>query len=429
MMTKVRKRIFLIALCVITVISSLGLSAYAASPEETVSALRNEPTKLICVSKYGDTAHYPENSIEGIASAVQKGADMVAVRVKATADGELVLMSDDNLSRMCVDSQGNTINKNVSETGIYELHEYFLKSGKGGVSQTATEYKIPTLLEALQAVDGKTVLLIENAWEYKDEIYTLLSDNNRLNSCVLMLEAGKNEISSWLSGKSAMPIVFSKFKGTVVWKSRSYIKRTVNAGVAGVLLGSSNAYSMTFNKNTVAKAQGKVRAVIDMTDPNLSGKRADTQLYWDDVTSRGFSVIITDNTEQFSEYSKRTENARARLSELCDEASKTDLTLCSTYSATNLKNRLTVSKDVLSSSVCANALENEYYELSKALNSLNDRSTDDKNQKTVTKGRIVAAVLVAVGFVIVEIIFERYRNESIKLRKVGRKLYGKAKKK
>ena len=186
---------------------------------------------------------------------------------------------------------------------------------------------------------------------------------------------------------------------------------------------------MTFNKNTVAKAQGKVRAVIDMTDPNLSGKRADTQLYWDDVTSRGFSVIITDNTEQFSEYSKRTENARARLSELCDEASKTDLTLCSAYSATNLKNRLTVSKDVLSSSACANALENEYYELSKALNSLNDRSTDDKNQKTVTKGRIVAAVLVAVGFVIVEIIFERYRNESIKLRKVGRKLYGKAKKK
>ena len=140
-------------------------------------------------------------------------------------------------------------------------------------------------------------------------------------------------------------------------------------------------------------------------------------------------VIITDNTEQFLEYSKRTENARARLSELCDEASKTDLSLCSTYSATNLKNRLTVSKDVLSSSVCANALENEYYELSKALNSLNDRSTDDKNQKTVTKGRIVAAVLVAVGFVIVEIIFERYRNESIKLRKVGRKLYGKAKKK
>ena len=169
-MTKVRKRIFLIALCVITVISSLGLSAYAASPEETVSALRNEPTKLICVSKYGDTAHYPETSIEGIASAVQKGADMVAVRVKATADGELVLMSDDNLSRMCVDSQGNTINKTVFETGIYELHEYFLKSGKGGVSQTATEYKIPTLLEALQAVDGKTVLLIENAWEYKDEI-------------------------------------------------------------------------------------------------------------------------------------------------------------------------------------------------------------------------------------------------------------------
>ena len=428
-MTKVGKRIFLIALCILTVVSSMSFSASAASAEETVAALRNDFTKLICISKYGDTAHFPENSVEGILSAAEKGADMVEISVKATADGELVLMSDGNLSRMCVDADGNTVNKNVSETGLYEIREYFLKNGKGGVSQSATEYKIPTLTEALQAVDGKTVLVIENAWEYKDQIYALLCDGNYLNSCVLMLDAGKNEISSWLSEKSAMPLVFSKFTGTVVWKSRSYIKKTANAGAAGVALGSSNAYSMTFNKDTVAKTQGKTRAVIDMTDPKLCGKRADTQLYWDDVTSRGFSVVITDNIEQFSEYSQRTENARQRLSELCDEAAGTDLTLCSTYSATTLKDKLSDSREVLANSVCANTLENQYYELSNALNSLNDRSVNDKNQKTVTKGRIVAAVLVVIGFVIAELLFERYRNESIKLRKVGRKLYGKAKKK
>lgn len=428
-MTKVGKRIFLIALCILTVVSSMSFSASAASAEETVAALRNDFTKLICISKYGDTAHFPENSVEGILSAAEKGADMVEISVKATADGELVLMADGNLSRMCVDADGNTVNKNVYETGLYEIREYFLKNGKGGVSQSATEYKIPTLTEALQAVDGKTVLIIENAWEYKDQIYALLCDGNYLNSCVLMLDAGKNEISSWLSEKSAMPLVFSKFTGTVVWKSRSYIKKTANAGVAGVALGSSNAYSMTFNKDTVAKTQGKTRAVIDMTDPKLCGKRADTQLYWDDVTSRGFSVVITDNIEQFSEYSQRTENARQRLSELCDEAAGTDLTLCSTYSATTLKDKLSDSREVLANSVCANTLENQYYELSNALNSLNDRSVNDKNQKTVTKGRIVAAVLVVIGFVIAELLFERYRNESIKLRKVGRKLYGKAKKK
>lgn len=428
-MTKVGKRIFLIALCILTVVSSMSFSASAASAEETVAALRNDFTKLICISKYGDTAHFPENSVEGILSAAEKGADMVEISVKATADGELVLMSDGNLSRMCVDADGNTVNKNVSETGLYEIREYFLKNGKGGVSQSATEYKIPTLTEALQAVDGKTVLVIENAWEYKDQIYALLCDGNYLNSCVLMLDAGKNEISSWLSEKSAMPLVFSKFTGTVVWKSRSYIKKTANAGVAGVALGSSNAYSMTFNKDTVAKTQGKTRAVIDMTDPKMCGKRADTQLYWDDVTSRGFSVVITDNIEQFSEYSQRTENARQRLSELCDEAAGTNLTLCSTYSATTLKDKLSDSREVLANSVCANTLENQYYELSNALNSLNDRSVNDKNQKTVTKGRIVAAVLVVIGFVIAELLFERCRNESIKLRKVGRKLYGKAKKK
>lgn len=428
-MAKVGKRIFLTFLCILTVASSLTFSASAASAEETVGNLRNDFTKLICVSKYGDTAHYPENSVEGILAAANEGADMVEISVRATADGELVLMTDGVLSRMCVDKDGNAVEKSISETGLYELREYFLKNGKGGVSQAGTDYKIPTLTEALQAVDGKTVLLIENAWEYKDEIYSLLCDGNYLNSCVLMLEAGKNEIASWLSEKTAMPLVFSKFTGTVIWKSRSFIKKTANAGVAGVALGSSNAYSMTFNKGTVAKAQGKTRAVIDMTDPKLCGKRADTQLYWDDVTSRGFSVIVTDNIGQLAEYSTRTENARQRLSELCDEAANTDLTLCSTYSATTLKNKLNTAREALAGSVCANTLENEYYELSNALNSLNDRTVDDNNQKTVTKGRVVAAVLVVIGFVIAELLFERYRNESIKLRKVGRKLFGKAKKK
>lgn len=427
----VKRRLLSIVLCAVVLFSGMTVSVCAkeqtlSSAETTVDVMKNDFTKLIGIAKYGDTVSFPENSAEGILSAAEKGADMVLVSVKKTADGIIVLLSDDNLSRTVADADGNSVDKNISDVGLSELEGYYLKNGKGGVSESVTSYKIQTLSQVLEKTADKTVIVIENAYEYKDEIYEILVNENRLNSCILCLQADKGDISSWLSEKTAMPLVFAKFKGTVVWKSRSFIKKTAKAGAVGVVLCSSNAYSMTFNKNTVAKTDNKMRAVIDMTDPDLCGKRTDTPLYWDDVTSRGFSVIITENPEQFYEYSQRTEKARERLADAIDSASKTDLTLCSTNSANALKEKLIESKRVYSQSVCANEIENEYYELSKTVNSLTDVSADN-SASTVTKGRIIAAVSVVIGLIIMETAFEIFRNKSIKLRKIGKKLYGKNK--
>lgn len=44
--------------------------------------------------------------------------------MKKTSDGYVVLMADSNLSRMCVDELGNTVNKDIGDVGYHELSTY-----------------------------------------------------------------------------------------------------------------------------------------------------------------------------------------------------------------------------------------------------------------------------------------------------------------
>ncbi len=89
-----------------------------AKSESIYNEFKKSDGELICVSKYGDTDKFPENSAEAVAAAAEKGADIVYVSVKKTSDGYVVLMADSNLSRMCVDELGNTVNKNIATWDI-----------------------------------------------------------------------------------------------------------------------------------------------------------------------------------------------------------------------------------------------------------------------------------------------------------------------
>ena len=88
-----------------------------AKSESIYNEFKKSDGELICVSKYGDTDKFPENSAEAVAAAAEKGADIVYVSVKKTSDGYVVLMADSNLSRMCVDELGNTVNKDIGDVG------------------------------------------------------------------------------------------------------------------------------------------------------------------------------------------------------------------------------------------------------------------------------------------------------------------------
>lgn len=167
----------------------------------------------------------------------------------------------------------------------------------------------------------------------------------------------------------------------------------------------------------MSKFENAGRAVIDMTSPDLCGNREDNYLGWNDVTARGYSVIITNNIQELCEYFDRVALQKERLSKNIEAAQAIDVTLCSTDSANALKDAITEAKAALEGPCSENSLMQSNYALQLAMNSLTNRTEDGGSGKTVTTGRIVAAVLVIIAFVIFEVVFDTLRRKKVRKRR------------
>ncbi len=409
------------AVCMVLSILILMLCSLPVFAEGESSAafteLKDPSGALMVVSKYGDTVNYPEQSTEGLLAAAEAGADMIYVNVRKTADGYFVLMADENLSRMCVDSIGNTAEKNLSDVGYHELSAYHLRNSTGSLHEKITECTVPTLLEAAQKLSGKALLLADGAWDSRDEIYNLLSENNLLNSVVLVADGDKKEIKTWLSSKSTMPLVVSRYDGNVIFSAKSVISKTIGGGAVGTWLSSGNPYSVLYGNSVLSDFSGAGRAVIDMTDPTLCGKREDNLIGWNDVTARGYSVIITNNITELCEYRERVQLQKERLAASIEAAQQVDVTLCSTASVKTLKEAINDGKEVLSSSVSENSLMQANYDLRLAVEGLTNQTEDGKSDTTVTTGRIIAAVAVVAALIALEVVLETVRRKKMAKRK------------
>ena len=391
--------------------SAFVFPSFAESENNVFSELTNSTGKLLAVSKYGNTREFPEQSLEAIASASEQGADMIYIRLRKTSDDYIVLMSDENLSRMCVDSLGNTVTKNVSEIGYHELSTYHLRKSTGGLHEEITNSTVPTIQEVIEQTKGSTVLLIDGAWEFRDEIYDLLRDNNVLSSVVLLNNGDNKSTAQWLSSKAPMPLVMSKYQGNIVFKATSTIKKTLNEGAVGTLLMTSNAYGMNFKSVVMDNFGDKGRAAIDMTDPKLCGSRKDNPEGWNDVTARGYSIIITNDIPEILEFFQRVYTQKERLGVLIKQAQNVDVTLCSTSTSNALKDAIISAKEIYETSNSEQQLLEIKYQLVSAMNLLSDRTENEG--KTVTKGRIITVVLVVVALILFEIILARQNTGTV----------------
>lgn len=413
------------AVCLLAVLTVIGGVLVPASAEETAvsaayTALKNPAGELIAVSKYGDTEHFPEQSLEGLLAASEAGADMVYVTVRKTADGYMVLMADENLSRMCVDTLGNVVDKAVADVGYHELSEYHLRNSTGSLHEKITAYTVPTLVDAAKALSGKSLLLVAGGWAFRDEIYDALSAENLLSSVVLLADGDKKEVKNWISEKPTMPLVLSAYHGNVVFSAKSVASKTLSGGAVGTLLSSSNPYGVVYGNAVLKEFTGKGRAAIDMTDPSLCGKREDNAIGWNDVTARGYSIIITDNITELCEYRARVIQQKERLSAALEAAQAVDVTLCSTQSANALKDAIAAGKAALASPASENSLMQANYSLRTAVEGLTNQTADGEKGATVTPGKVIAVILVVAALILLEIVLETARRKKNKKRKQQR---------
>lgn len=269
-------------------------------------------------------------------------------------------------------------------------------------------------LEALLDTYDTVNFLIETDSTARDEIYNLIIEKNAFYHTALLLSGKTKDSASWMKTLGASensPVIITAYRGNVIFNSSAAIKKSKNAGACGIMLASSNIYSTSFMKSEV-KSCNPLNAVIDMTEPKNCGKRTDTAAFWDDVASRGFSVIITSDLEGFNLYKQRTELSREKLESLVNKVKdrKTDKAYSSADRSFN--RALENAENSLKYEFGAGAFDEKYEALLQANEQKEKSSEGIKGTLTVSAPRIIAAVCVVIGFIAVEYGFEYFKKKK-----------------
>lgn len=119
-------------------------AAQAALPRDADALLPYPGQEITLINHRGLSPGFPENTLAAFANSVALGVDAIEIDMRATADGEIVIMHDDTVDRT-TDGTGA-----VSALTLAEIKQ--LDAGGG--------QEVPTYEETLEAVKGTGVRLL-----------------------------------------------------------------------------------------------------------------------------------------------------------------------------------------------------------------------------------------------------------------------------
>lgn len=159
--------------------------------------LNKDQNSVLVASHRGDWRGYADNSIEGIESCIRMGVDIVEIDVARTKDGHLILMHDKKVDRT-TNGKGR-----VDSLSLAEIREMYLRNGLGRV----TDFKVPTLEEAMLAAKGRITVNLDKADEYFDEVYAILLKTGTVEQAIIKSDKPYHKLKA-LYGENLDKMVF-----------------------------------------------------------------------------------------------------------------------------------------------------------------------------------------------------------------------------
>ena len=228
--------------------------------DEKYTAMNDPDGRLMSCLHRSDMLYYPENSIEGIISAILMGGDMIEIDLRKTKDGVLVLLHDETLTRTTNvaslrGKNGLPNNDKLSEWTYAQLQELNLT-----MNGVVTPYKIPTFEEAMKVCSERIFLRLDklDQWDYNKEIWPLIQKYNAYSTVIF----------TWHS----------------VFKSNNYalVKNYKSRMIAAAGRSSFCFVGMTASNNAVSTLSTIMSNSLDycirFTDFDLSAKTPDDYL-------------------------------------------------------------------------------------------------------------------------------------------------------
>lgn len=186
-----KKILSLMVLCIFSISFTFGSHVFASSGDQ---CLQNNESELS--AHRGAHVVAPENSSEAIKWAGLLGYGFVEIDIQTTKDGHYVLMHDSNIDRTTTGSG------EIKDLTLEEIQSYSMVTDDG----TVTEYKVPTLTEALEAAHEYGVGVnfdgSKGDWddeEFVDDVMDEAKDADVLDCAFFVLsdEAIRDQFNEW----------------------------------------------------------------------------------------------------------------------------------------------------------------------------------------------------------------------------------------
>ena len=291
----------------------------AARTHESAAQLADPNGPVLGISRRGDWHEHPENAESAILAAVDAGLSLIAVDVSRTKDGALVLCEANSAQRML-----GTATEAVADYTLAELSALPLKNRSGGENNAPTAEHILTLEQLFELAfrENFAPVLITDA-ALAEQTAAQIKAQGAEKTAALLLTGKAKEIKAAARALGGDYILLGEKKSNILFDVTSFISDMQKSGAAGVNLKTTNRYGVNFNQTVLSRFAGNMRAVANTAESRTCGAREDTVKWWDDLISRGYSVIVTDDPQQFAAYLKDIDAARERLQALYDTVGST----------------------------------------------------------------------------------------------------------
>lgn len=385
--------IFILSLILFTALSVS--SAIAADASDIASDFSDGKKNIICIAHRGDWHSFPENSAEAINAAAEY--DAVSVDVRLTADGKPVLMADEKVDRMSVDGEGKSVSGKVSSFTLAQLKELYLRESNGGTDKKKTTCRIPELKEIYETAAGRTAVMLNVQENDFKTVYDYVKALGKLDETVFRINAKPKKIIELTKDLDGVNVT-GNYQGNIIFLATSAVKKYFAANIYTIEMGSTNGNGVLYDNFLMKRFVGSKRAMVSMVNGRC-GKRADNETGWDDLISRGYSVIETDFPAELTEYIRKTETAATDLEKNIDIYANTDLSPYTSETEKAFSSALSAAKKTLDGKSSFSELTDARSALQSAHDSLKVGAKKNVALKfRFTPVRIIAVVLCAAAF-------------------------------
>lgn len=385
--------IFILSLILFTALSVS--SVIAADASDIASDFSDGKKNIICIAHRGDWHSFPENSAEAINAAAEY--DAVSVDVRLTADGKPVLMADEKVDRMSVDGEGKSVSGKVSSFTLAQLKELYLRESNGGTDKKKTTCRIPELKEIYETAAGRTAVMLNVQENDFKTVYDYVKALGKLDETVFRINANPKKIIELTRDLDGVNVT-GNYQGNIIFLATSAVKKYFAANIYTIEMGSTNGNGVLYDNFLMKRFVGSKRAMVSMVNGRC-GKRADNETGWDDLISRGYSVIETDFPAELTEYIRKTETAATDLEKNIDIYANTDLSPYTSETEKAFSSALSAAKKMLDGRSSFSELTDARSALQSAHDSLKVGAKKNVALKfRFTPGRIIAIVLCAAAF-------------------------------